>query len=208
MRLQYRDGMGNRDNPAVLREHDPAWALRAAQYLDDVRHALNGLPGATDADYDHIGSTSVPGLAAKPYVDLQVRMLPLASHSDLGPRLTPLGYERALGARPDSPGVNHDIPRGDEPVSADVWEKRLYMHRPESVILHLRRTDSPWGRYTVWFRDWLNAHPEERLRYERVKRQLSDQNVGKPDYDDYTRAKTVFFDGVQHSFTAWARARG
>jgi len=199
--------MGLEKNPAALHVHDEAWAVRAAAYLKEIRHALAGLPGATDAHCDHIGSTSVPGLAAKPYVDLQVRMLPLPSHAELVSRLGPLGFERALGARPDSPGVTRDIPRGDEPVPAEVWEKRLYVQRQESVILHVRRTDSPWGRYTVWFRDWLRAHPEERTRYEETKRLLSEQNAGKPDYDDYTRAKNAFFDDVQETLTSWARGR-
>lgn len=201
-------GMSAQGNPASLHEHDATWARRAAQYLDDIRRALTGLPGAQDAAFDHIGSTAVPGLAAKPLVDLQVRMLPLPSHAELGSRLEPLGFERALGARPDSPGVSRDIPRGDEPASDEVWEKRLYVQRQQAVILHVRRSDSPWGRYTVWFRDWLREHPVERSRYEQTKRELAQQNVGKPDFDDYTRAKTAFFDEVQQSFTAWARRPG
>jgi dephospho-CoA kinase len=200
--------MGEQENPASLHEYDAGWGLRAAQYLANIRGALVGLPGAADAAYDHIGSTAVPGLAAKPFVDLQVRMFPLPSHAELGSCLEPLGFERALGARPDSPGVGRDIPRGDEPAPDEVWEKRLYVLREESVILHLRRSDSPWGRHTVWFRDWLREHPAERARYEQTKRELSKQSAGKPDYDDYTRAKTAFFDEAQQSFTAWARARG
>jgi GrpB-like predicted nucleotidyltransferase (UPF0157 family) len=199
--------MVEKENPASLREHDAAWALQAQRYLADIRQALGGVPGAQTAAYDHIGSTAVPGLAAKPYVDLQVRVIPLPSHVELGIRLEPLGFERALGARPDSPGVGRDIPRGDELAPAEVWEKRLYVQRDESVVLHLRRSDSPWRHYTVWFRDWLREHPAERARYGQTKRELSKQNAGKPDYDDYTPAKTKFFDEVQQSFTAWARAR-
>jgi dephospho-CoA kinase len=194
-------------NPAALHEHDPAWAARAAACLSEVRRALTGLPGADAAVCDHIGSTSVPGLAAKPYVDLQVRIVPLPDHDELDARLEPLGYERALGARPDSPGVSRDIPRGDEPVADEVWEKRLYVRRADDVILHVRRSDSPWGHYTVWFRDWLRAHPDERDRYEATKRDFSARNAGKPDYDDYTRAKTAYFDLVQGSFVAWAAGR-
>ncbi len=192
------------DNPAALVPHDPGWAAAAAEVLADVRSALAGVPGAVDASYDHIGSTSVPGLAAKPYLDLQVRVLPLPDHEQLGARLGPLGFERALGARPDSPGVTHDIPRGSEIVPGEVWRKRLYVRRHDGVILHIRRTDSPWGRYTVWFRDWLRANPEARQRYEAVKRELSQQNAGKPDYDDYTHAKAAFFDEVQDAFIAFA----
>jgi GrpB-like predicted nucleotidyltransferase (UPF0157 family) len=197
--------MAEQENPASLREHDAAWAVRAEQHLAEIRRALAGLAGADEAAFDHIGSTAVPCLAAKPYVDLQVRMFPLPSHAELTHRLGPLGFERASGARPDSPGVSRDVPRGDEAVPDEVWSKRLYVQRDESAILHVRRSDSPWGRYTVWFREWLREHPRERDRYERTKRELSKQNSGKPDYDDYTRAKTAFFDDVQSSFTAWAR---
>jgi len=193
------------DNPALLVEHDPAWTARAARCLDEIRAALGDLAGAVGAEFDHIGSTSVPGLVAKPFLDLQVRILPLPSHLELAPRLGPLGFERARGARPDSPGVDRDIPRGDEVLPDEVWEKRLYVARERSVILHLRRSDSPWGRYTVLFREWLRARPEARQRYELTKRALSEQNVGKPDYDEYTRAKTAFLDEVQPEFTTWAQ---
>jgi len=196
------------DNPAVLVEHDPRWPPRAAQLLDQIREALDGLPGATEAEFDHIGSTSVPGLAAKPFLDLQVRILPLPSDVELSSRLVEIGFQRAQGARPDSPGVHCDTPRGDETVPHEVWEKSLFFAAGASAILHVRRMDSPWGCYTVWFRDWLRAHPDARYRYEAAKRELAEANTGKADYDDYTRAKTVFFDQVQSVFTAWANAVG
>ena len=195
------------DNPAALSDPDPEWPARATECLEQVKEALRGLTGAEEAAFDHIGSTSVPGLAAKPFIDLQVRILPLPSHADLAPRLESLGFEQARGARPDSPGVTRDIPRGDEAAPDDVWEKRLYFAQSRSMILHVRRADSPWGHYTVWFRDWLRAHPEARRAYENAKRTLSEQNAGKPDYDDYTRAKTAFFDEVHPVFSTWARNR-
>src|SRR5512145_2589660 len=101
-------------NPAALSEPDPEWAARARQRLEQVRAAMQDLDGADEAAFDHIGSTSVPGLAAKPFIDLQVRILPLPSHADLVPRLAPIVLEQARGALPDSPGVARDIPRGDE----------------------------------------------------------------------------------------------
>lgn len=206
--LSYLEPVSTREeNPAALAEYDPAWPERAERHLADVRAALAGLTGIDGAAFDHIGSTSVPGLAAKPYLDLQVRILPLPSHRELTDRLAALGFTQARGARADSPGVGRDVPRGDEVVPDEVWEKRLYVAHEKSVILHIRRTDSPWGRYTVWFRDWLRAHPDERERYERTKRRLSSANAGKPDYDDYTRAKTAFFDEVQQPFAQWARRR-
>ncbi|GAB3799486.1 hypothetical protein GCM10028798_12840 [Humibacter antri] len=198
--------MTSTPNPAALSDYDPQWPRRAERLLAGIREALRELPGASDAGYDHIGSTSVPGLAAKPFIDLQVRMLPLPSDAVLVERLRPPGYRRAQGSRPDSPGVDRDIPRGRRAVDDDVWVKSLFVH-DAGVIVHLRRSDSPWGEYTVWFRDWLRAHPRERERYEQFKRRLSAQNAGKPDYDDYTRAKTAFFDEAQERFEEWALSR-
>ncbi|MDD7930326.1 GrpB family protein [Microbacterium thalli] len=184
------------DNPARLSPHDPTWAETAQSRLDDVSRALAGLPGADRAHFDHIGSTAVADLDAKPIIDLQVRIVPLPSEEELSLRLGAAGFRRAWGSRPDSPGVFRDIPRGGEPVPDEVWEKRLFVSDGGGVILHIRRADSPWGRATVSFRDRLRADPVARERYQQLKRRLSVENAGKADYDDYTRAKTRFFDDL------------
>jgi len=201
--------MTDRPNPAQLAPYDPAWPTVAERLLTDLRAAIAAIPGAATARYDHIGSTSVPGLAAKPFLDLQVRIFPLPDYDTLDAALEPLGFRRAQGSRPDSPGVTRDTPPPYVVVSVDdtVWEKRLYVHAGKSVILHIRRPDSPWGCQTVWFRDWLRTHSDDRLRYEATKRALAEQNIGKPDYDDYTRAKSVFFREMRPAFD-WAQARG
>ncbi|WP_460536546.1 GrpB family protein [Humibacter ginsengiterrae] len=103
------DTMTSTQNPAALSDYDPRWPLRAEQLLAGIREALRDMPGASGAVYDHIGSTSVPGLAAKPFVDLQVRMLPLPSDVVLIERLRHLGYRseglasRFSGSRPRHP---------------------------------------------------------------------------------------------------------
>ncbi|MGM7667975.1 GrpB family protein [Microbacterium sp. A93] len=196
--------MSDEENPAALVEHQAEWVQRASRLLAEVLDAVDGLDGAEAATLDHIGSTSVPGLAAKPFVDLQLRISPLPSETDLVARLTPLGYVRARGSRPDSPGVDRDIPRGSIEADPRVWEKLLFWHEDAQAILHVRRADSPWGLYTVWFRNWLRANTDACQRYETVKRTLSAQQIGKADYDDYTLAKTEFFDRVQSEFEAWA----
>jgi GrpB-like predicted nucleotidyltransferase (UPF0157 family) len=194
-------------NPAELVPHNPRYLTAAEGLLSQIRSAIADVPGATSACYDHIGSTAVPGLAAKPYLDLQVRILPLPTYEQLDLALNPLGFERARGARPDSPGVARDIPRAEEAVADEVWEKRLYTRSDDGVILHFRRSDSPWGHYTVWFRDWLRAHPEAQQNYESTKRVLAEQNTGKPDYDDYTCAKSAFFGDVHQTFVDWAQTQ-
>jgi GrpB-like predicted nucleotidyltransferase (UPF0157 family) len=100
--------------------------------------------------------------------------------------------------------VHRDLPRGSIEADPAAWQKLLFRHEDEQAILHVRRSDSPWGLYTVWFRDWLRADPTARRRYESVKRDLGAQQVGRADYDDYTRGRTGFVDLVQHEFEAWA----
>ncbi len=183
--------------PAVLRPYDPAWPRLAARRLRRLRVAL--APIDDGFDHQHIGSTSVPGLAAKPIVDLQIRVPTLPDPSALDGLLLDAGYHPATGSRPDSPGVHRDIPRGSENVPDEVWAKRLFVSPDPGApaILHVRRADSPWGRYTVAFRDLLRADPAELARYERTKTELARRHADDPDYDDYTRAKTAYFDAIQ-----------
>lgn len=192
--------------PPVLQPYDPAWPVRAAELLDAVARALEPL-GIAEG-YDHIGSTSVPGLTAKPYVDLQVRVGALPGPGVLDGALAGAGFVPATGARPDSPGVHRDVPRGSEVVPDALWRKRLFVHDlegPGAAILHVRLSASPWSRYPVWFRDWLRAHPEARDRYAVFKARTAAEHAGDADFDDYTRAKTAFFDEVQDEFEAWGR---
>ncbi|MEW1959887.1 GrpB family protein [Kineococcus sp. NPDC059986] len=155
--------------PAVLQPYDPTWPARATRLLTAVRAALAPL-GVAEA-FEHIGSTAVPGLPAKAYVDLQVTMSEFPEPAVLDAALAPTGFEPAVGARPDSPGVHRDLPRGAEVVADDVWRKRLFV----------------------------------RDRYAAFKAAAAAEHAGDPDFDDYTRAKTAFFDEVQDEFEAWGR---
>lgn len=192
--------------PPVLSPYDPTWRERATRLLSHIEQALQHL-GVAEA-FDHIGSTSVPGLWAKPYIDLQVRVVEFPEADVLDRALAPTGFVATTGSRPDSPGVYRDIPRGSARVPDEVWRKRLFVrdiNGPEAAILHVRLSQSPWGRYTVWFRDWLRANPEACDRYAEFKARAAAEHAGDADYDDYTRAKSVFFDQVQDDFEAWGR---
>nr|WP_205706949.1 GrpB family protein [Kineococcus vitellinus] len=192
-----------------MRPYDPDWPVRAARLLSAAERALAPLE-VVDA-LEHIGSTSVPGLAAKDYVDLQVRVRELPEPGgDFDEALASIGFVPAVGARPDSPGVHRDVPRGSEVVPDELWCKRLFVHDvdgPRAAILHVRSSASPWARYTVWFRDWLRAHPAARDRYASFKAGAAAEHAGDADFDDYTRAKAAFFDEVQEQFEAWGRSR-
>ncbi len=177
--------------PAVLVPHDPRWAALAAGRLGELRRALAPLVDVDACAFDHIGSTSVPGLAAKASVDLQVRVPALPPPAALDAALAPLGWVPAPGSRADSPGVSRDTPAPGDTEPEEVWAKRLFTSG-DPAILHVRLSASPFGRRTVAFRDRLRAEPALRASYEELKRQLAAAHAGDPDYDDYTRGKTAF----------------
>ena len=192
--------------PAVLQPHDPRWTVVAQDRLEELRHALAPLvPDLAACSFDHIGSTAVPGLAAKGIVDLQARLPHLPEAAALDAALAPLGWEPAPGSRPDSPGVTRDLPAPGDDEPEQVWAKRLFASTGTSTgaavpaILHLRLTASPFGARTLAFRDRLRAEPDLREAYERLKTGLAAAHAGDPDYDDYTRGKTTFIQAAGSS---------
>lgn len=189
-----------------IADHDPTWTDRASALVQDIRLAVAALPGSDGFAYEHIGSTAVPGLGAKPIIDLQLLAADLPDADRLAEALAPLGLTRARGSRPDSPGVHADIPRpGTDPDPA--LHAKVLFHRADErgeVILHVRRADSPFAAFVLAFRDWLRADPDHRERYEAVKRDLAARFADAADYDDYTRAKTAFIDLAQREM-AWPR---
>ncbi len=191
----------------VIWSYDPAWATLASGWLESIRVSLNGFADRESFQLDHIGSTAVPGLAAKPIIDLQLRAPRLPAVAELEAALAPLGFSLAHGSRADSPGVYFDNPRPGADRDPEKYRKHLF-YRPDghdelAVILHLRRSDSPFAAFVLNFRDWLRANPAEAQRYERQKRILAVEHAGASDYDDYTRAKTVFLDDIQGRLDHW-----
>ncbi|MDR6868572.1 dephospho-CoA kinase [Microbacterium resistens] len=193
--------------------YDPGWPVLADEWLSRIETALSGVPGAGSFVYEHIGSTAVPGLAAKPIIDLQLRAPTLPEVVPVTVALDGLGLSRALGSRPDSPGVHADIPR---PGTSAARHEKLLFHRPagpgptsgeSEVILHVRLADSPFADFVVAFRDWLRRDEEARREYEALKRALAAEHADAADYDDYTRAKSRFMDAAQGRM-GWRTPRG
>ena len=184
-----------------IADYDAIWPLVAEDWSERILGATAGLPGADGFRVDHIGSTAVPGLAAKPIVDLQLRVGDLPSEDAMSEALEPLGFVLAPGARADSPGVTADTPRPGSDADPSKHAKLLF-HRPATehepeIILHVRRQDSPFADFVVAFRDWLRDDARAAESYERVKRELAGRFEGAADYDDYTRAKAEFLANAQ-----------
>jgi GrpB-like predicted nucleotidyltransferase (UPF0157 family) len=152
--------------PVTLVEWTPAWAKRfqreRARILEAVGDAALGI--------EHIGSTSVPGLAAKPIVDILLIVPDVEDEDPYLPALERAGY--ALRVRE----VGHRMLRTpDLGVHLHVWAD-------EEIDRHLR------------FRDRLRASPEDRAAYERLKRELAPRDWA--DVNDYAQAKGPLIEAI------------
>ncbi|HVK26414.1 MAG TPA: dephospho-CoA kinase [Actinokineospora sp.] len=172
-----------------LVDADPTWPAQAERALARLRLAA----GALATRVDHIGSTSVPGLAAKDVLDFQVTV------PDLGVDLdSPLG---AAGF-PYLPGFDQDTPH-----DGLVWPKRTHVGADPLrwVNVHVREKGSPGWRYALLFPAWLRADAAARAEYEQVKWELVGQFDAIPAYGD---AKDPWFTQAAARAETWAAETG
>lgn len=152
-----------------------------------------------DLRIDHIGSTAVPGLAAKDVIDLQVTVDSLEQADALRRAIGEAGF-------PAVTGIRADMPKPFDPDPAH-WMKRFHGSadpgRPAHV--HLRVAGSAGWRYALLFRDWLRAVPAEAATYEAEKRRLA---AVYPRRTDYAEAKEPWFDEVLPRTLRWAGDAG
>ena len=141
-----------RFDPAVqIVDYDPAWPEMAAAEIARVRTAL----GTVAVRIEHVGSTAVPGLAAKPIVDLQVSVREVEPRARYVGPLEDLGYLFA----PDSESPDfHFFGRPAE--------------RPRTHHLHVCEAGSEHELRHLAVREYLRTHPDEAARYGELKRRL------------------------------------
>lgn len=148
---------------------DPGWV----QVYERERARLVSI--ATITAIAHIGSTAVPGIIAKPVIDVAALVSGAADDPTLRSALEKVGYtahgEYGLSGR-------QFFTLGDPPV----------------VHLHVVATGSPHWRDWIDFRDYLRAHPAHAHRYEQEKIRLS--NVYRDNRPAYTRSKAAFVSDI------------
>jgi GrpB-like predicted nucleotidyltransferase (UPF0157 family) len=177
MQLQGESGAG------TVRLAPPAegWATKFAQIRAKLRSAL----GEAVVRIDHVGSTSIPGIAAKPVIDVQVSVQDIEDEPVYVPHIEALGWP----LRSREPASGHRYFR--DPAGA-----------PRRVHIHVCQTGSKWERDHLLFRDYLRAHADIAHDYEAVKRAAAEQ------YSEnrlaYTEAKGPFIEAVLERAQAWA----
>jgi len=163
--------------PLVVVPWESAWPVRGTQLAREIASRI----GPMAQRVEHIGSTSIPGMAAKPVFDLQVSVLDLVAASPvIDAAMEPMGLTRM-------PWEHDHVPAGrDDPP--ERWVKRLWAKRTpggERINLHARVVGSPNERLALLFRDWFRAHPEMVPAYARFKLLLaeSDTDIKDPVVD-------------------------
>ncbi|MBB0231187.1 GrpB family protein [Streptomyces calidiresistens] len=191
-------------SPVVV-DPSPEWSRMGTDLVEEVSRRLG--PAATRVA--HIGSTAIPGMAAKPVIDLQVGTelsLDAAEEAFSAP-LAELGFVL-------SPHRRDHVPAGrdEEP---EPWAKRLWWrrgHTDADANLHLRREGSPNLRLALLFRDWFRAHPEAVPGYATFKRVLARHVVhDTADADGlaaYTDIKDPVVDVLAEIAEGWAARTG
>jgi GrpB-like predicted nucleotidyltransferase (UPF0157 family) len=145
-----------------LMPYNKRWPTEFHQLGADLREALAGLA----LRIDHIGSASVPGLAAKDVIDIQVAVASL-DPEPLVQKFRSVGYEHlALIDRDHIPPWTR---------ASDQWRKLLFQRRAPQrrANVHVRAADPANTRYALLFRDYLRAHPRAAGAYADLKRKLA-----------------------------------
>lgn len=138
------------DGPITLVDHDPEWPLVYNVAAEQIRAILGGRV----RQLEHIGSTSVPGLAAKPIIDIDLVVDDSSDESAYVPAMEAIGY----------------ILRVREP---DWHEHRMFIRDDPRVQVHVFSVGCPEIERMLAFRDRLRTDDGERLLYERTKRELA-----------------------------------
>ncbi len=138
------------DAPVELVPYDPEWPRLYEREAARIRDAL----GDTLIRVEHTGSTSVPGLAAKPVIDITLVVPDSADEAAYAPQLEAAGY----------------VLRIREP---DWYEHRLFKGPDTNTNVHTFSAGSPEIERMVAFRDWLRSNEADRELYERTKRELA-----------------------------------
>lgn len=183
---------GERTRAVAVEPYDRQWAERGAELAAQVRAVL----GPLALRVEHIGSTSIPGMAAKPVYDMQVSVRDLAAAADaFDAPLAALGLARAPYEADHVPAGRHDPP--------ERWAKRLWNRRSggERMNLHMRVAGSPNERLALLFRDWFRAHPEAVPAYGDFKLRLADAVAS---IETYTDVKDPVVDLIIVTAEAWA----
>ena len=136
--------------PITLVEYDPNWPKLFEQEANRIRSVL----GSKALQIEHVGSTSVPGLCAKPIIDMLLVVKDSADELSYVPALEAAGY--ILRIR-----------------ESDWFERRLFKGPDTDINLHVFSSGTSEIDRMLRFRDWLRSNENDQEKYAQVKRSLA-----------------------------------
>lgn len=157
--------------PIMLAEYDSGWPDLFTREAVRIRAILGG----TAVQVEHVGSTSVPGLAAKPIIDILLAVPDSADEPAYAPALQSAGY----------------VLQNREP---NWFEHRLFKGPDTDINLHVFTTGAIEIDRMLLFRDWLRANAADRDAYLQVKRDLAGRTWRHIQH--YADAKTAIVEQV------------
>lgn len=152
-------------------DYDPDWPKMFERHARAIADALGG----SALRIEHIGSTAVPVLAAKPIIDILVVVPDSANESTYLPQLEAVGY----------------VLRVREP---DWNEHRMFRTPEKDMHIHIYSAGCPEIQRNLTFRGRLRANPDDRHRYEQTKRELAEKEW--TDMNKYAYAKTNVIESI------------
>jgi GrpB-like predicted nucleotidyltransferase (UPF0157 family) len=176
--------MADPADPMTIAPYDPSWPALFFELGGRLRAAL----GDVASRIDHIGSTAVPGLDAKPIIDVQVSVAALEPDVPFREPLERCGF----------------LWRADNPELT----KRYFRERAgeRRTHVHVRRSGSFDEQFALLCRDYLRNHPEAANRYRALKRSL--EGLLATDRHAYVEAKGPFLWEMMRAADAWAQLTG
>jgi GrpB-like predicted nucleotidyltransferase (UPF0157 family) len=180
-RDRYLDSVligGREPVTVVVLDYDPAWPARFEQVSSRIRAAL----GATAVLVEHIGSTSVPGLAAKPIIDVLLVVPDVEEESAFAPALEAAG----LALRVREPG------------------HRMFRAQRKDVHLHVYGPADQAVTDYLDLRDWLRVDEADRTVYADIKRRLAERSWS--DMNHYADAKSEVIAQILGRARSWRAA--
>jgi GrpB-like predicted nucleotidyltransferase (UPF0157 family) len=164
--------------PIILVAHDPAWARHFKEEKEVIQEVLG--PDRVHR-IEHIGSTAIPGIRAKPSIDILLEVPDNTGDDQIRQGLQGIGY--------------HFIHRPENPPPGMMFVKGYTEQgfRGQPFHIHVRY---PGDWEEIGFRDYLLAHPGEARAYEALKERLAQEF--RKDRDGYTEAKTDFIKQIMH----------
>lgn len=163
-------GLGLDRDTVALSESNPRWTEAFTMEADRIRTKLSPAP----IEIEHIGSTSLPGMKAKPIIDIMVGVEDLGDAQPYVLPFSQLGYEYLAG----KVSGDHIFSKGDE----------------QTYLVHLVESGGyRWQRNLV-FRDRLRGDPKLSSEYQNLKLKLAEAH--RDDRPSYTRAKMAFINAV------------